>query len=318
MGLLLAGEAWPVSKWRTMNNLLLLILCFLAGMLLRRFKRMPDNAPATLNSFIIHISLPALALLYIHELHISGDILLVAVMPWLVFGMSAGFFWLVGRWLNLPRATTGALILVGGLGNTSFFGVPMVEAFYGKSGIATAIIVDQLGSFFALSVLGITVAGIYSSGRPTAAEIAKRIVLFPPFIALVISLLLIPVEYADWFTALLKRLGDTLAPMALLSVGMQLRLGHIAEHKRNLAIGLAFKLVLAPLAIYLLYVQLLGAHGQAIQVTLFEAAMPPMITAAIVATEHDLDPELANVMVAVGIILSFITLSGWWFFWRAV
>jgi predicted permease len=301
-----------------MNNLLLLILCFLAGVLLRRFKRMPDNAPATLNSFIIHISLPALALLYIHELHISGDIVLVAVMPWLVFGLSAGFFWLVGRWLNLPRATTGALILVGGLGNTSFFGVPMVEAFYGKSGIATAIIVDQLGSFFALSVLGITVAGIYSSGRPTAAEIAKRIVLFPPFIALVVSLLLIPVEYADWFTALLKRLGDTLAPMALLSVGMQLRLGHIAEHKRNLAIGLAFKLVLAPLAIYLLYVQLLGAHGQAIQVTLFEAAMPPMITAAIVATEHDLDPELANVMVAVGIILSFFTLSAWWFLWRAV
>jgi predicted permease len=51
---------------------------------------------------------------------------------------------------------------------------------------------------------------------------------------------------------------------------------------------------------------------------LFEAAMPPMITAAIVATEHDLDPALANVMVAVGIILSFLTLSAWWFFWRTV
>jgi len=35
----------------------------------------------------------------------------------------------------------------------------------------------------------------------------------------------------------LKRLGDTLAPLALLSVGMQLRLGHIAEHKRNLAMA---------------------------------------------------------------------------------
>lgn len=301
-----------------MNNLLLLILCFIAGMLLRRFRRMPDNAPATLNSFIIHISLPALALLYVHELHISGDIVLIAAMAWLVFGMSAGFFWLAGRWLNLPRATTGALILVGGLGNTSFFGIPMVEAFYGKTGIATAIMVDQLGSFFALSVLGITVAGIYSSGRPTAAEIVKRIALFPPFISLVIALLLIPVEYAEWFTVLLKRLGDTLAPMALISVGMQLRLGHVAELKRNLALGLVFKLVLAPLAIYLLYVQLLGAHGPAIQVTLFEAAMPPMITAAIVATEHDLDPALANVMVAVGIILSFFTLSAWWFFWRAV
>ncbi len=301
-----------------MNNLLLLILCFIAGMLLRRFKRMPDNAPATLNSFIIHVSLPALTLLYIHQLELSGDVLLTGLMAWLVFGLSAGFFWLMGCWLKLSRATTGALILVGGLGNTSFFGLPMVEAFYGQAGLTTAIIADQLGSFFALSVLGITVAGIYSSGRPTATQIIKRIALFPPFISLCIALLLIPIEYADWFSVLLKRLGDTLAPLALLSVGMQLRLGHLAEHKRNLALGLSFKLILAPLMIYLLYVQLIGAHGLSMQVTLFEAAMPPMITAAIVASEHDLDPPLANLMVAVGLILSFITLSGWWYFLGSV
>lgn len=296
-----------------MNNLILLILCFIAGMLLRRLRRMPDNAPATLNSFIIHVSLPALTLLYIHELHFSGDVLLVALMAWIVFGLSAAFFWSVGRWLQLPRATVGALMLVGGLGNTSFFGLPMVEAYYGAGGLGTAIVADQLGSFFVLSVLGITVAGIYSSGRPTAAEIVKRIASFPPFIALTIALLLIPVEYADWFTVLLKRLGDTLAPLALLSVGMQLRLGHVAEHKRDLALGLGFKLVFAPLAIYLLYVQMLGGHGQAIQVTIFEAAMPSMITAAIVAREHDLAPELSNLMVAVGLLLSFITLTAWWY-----
>jgi predicted permease len=301
-----------------MNNLLLLILCFIIGMLLRRFRRIPDNAPATLNSFIIHVSLPALTFLYIHQLKFSGDVLLVAAMAWLLFGLSAGFFWLIGRWLQLSRATTGALILVGGLGNTSFFGLPMVEAFYGKEGLSTAIVADQLGSFFVLSILGITFAGIYSSGRPTVAEIGKRIMSFPPFIALTVALLLIPVSYADWMIVLLQRLGDTLAPMALVSVGLQLRLGHLAEHKRNLALGLAFKLVLAPLVIYLLYVQLLGAHGQTMQVTLFEAAMPPMITAAIVASEHELDPPLANLMVAIGLILSFITLSAWWWTMRGV
>jgi hypothetical protein len=295
-----------------MSNLILLAVCFAAGIILRRLGRMPDNAPVALNSFVIHVSLPALTLLYIHELRLSGDVLLVALMAWLVFGLSAGFFWLAGRWLALPRATVGALMLVGGLGNTSFFGLPMVEAYYGAAGLSTAIVADQLGSFLTLSVLGITVAGIYSSGRPTAAEIALRILRFPPFIALVIAFALIPVEYADWFSALLKRLGDTLAPLALLSVGMQLRLGHVAEHGRNLALGLGFKLLLAPLAIYLLYVQLFGAQGQAIQVTLFEAAMPPMITAAIVAAEHDLDPDLANLMVAVGLLVSFFTLYGWW------
>ncbi|HLY96258.1 MAG TPA: AEC family transporter, partial [Sideroxyarcus sp.] len=94
-----------------MNNLLLLILCFIAGMLLRRFRRMPENAPLTLNSFIIHVSLPALTLLYIHELHISGDVILIAAMAWIVFGLSAAFFWPMGRWLQLPRATVGALML---------------------------------------------------------------------------------------------------------------------------------------------------------------------------------------------------------------
>ena len=301
-----------------MNNLILLVLCFVAGVLLRYFRRMPDNAPATLNSFIIYVSLPALTLLYIHQLKLSGDVLLTGLMAWLVFGLSAGFFWLIGRWLNLSRATTGALILVGGLGNTSFFGLPMVEAFYGHDGLTTAIIADQLGSFFALSILGITVAGIYSSGRPTALEIFKRIVFFPPFISLAVALLLIPVEYPEGFSVLLKRLGDTLAPLALLSVGLQLRMGHIAEHRRNLAMGLGFKLILAPLAVFLLYVPLLGAHGQTIQVTLFEAAMPPMITAAIVAVEHDLDPPLANLMVAVGLILSFFTLTAWWWLMRGV
>ena len=222
----------------------------------------------------------------------------------------------MGRWLNLPRATVGALMLVGGLGNTSFFGLPMVETFYGKEGLGTAIIADQLGSFFVLSILGITVAGIYSSGRPTAVQIVKRIAMFPPFIALSIALLLIPVTYAPWFSVLLHRLGDTLAPLALLSVGLQLRLGHVAEHRRNLALGLCFKLLLAPLAIYLLYVQLLGVHGQSIQVTIFEAAMPSMITASIVASEHDLDPPLANLMVAVGLLVSFFSLSAWWWVLR--
>ncbi len=301
-----------------MLNLILLAVCFAAGIILRRLGRMPEHAPVTLNSFIIHVSLPALTLLYIHALKPSGEMLLVASMAWLVFGLSAGFFWLMGRWLALPRATVGALMLTGGLGNTSFFGLPMVEAYYGTDALGTAIVADQLGSFLVLSILGITVAGIYSSGRPSAGVILKRIAKFPPFIALLIALALIPIEYADWFTQLLRRLGDTLAPMALLSVGLQLRLGHVAEHGRNLAIGLGFKLILAPIAIYLLYVQLLGAQGQMIQVTLFEAAMPPMITAAIVAGEHELDPPLANLMVAMGLLISFFTLSAWWFIWGGI
>jgi predicted permease len=301
-----------------MNNIILLILCFAAGVLLHRYKRMPVNTPAVLNSFIIHISLPALTLLYVHDLKLGAHVGLMAAMGWLVFAMSAGFFWLLGRWLNWPRSTVGALILTCGLGNTSYLGLPMIEAYYGHQGLASGIIVDQLGSFLVLSTLGITFAGLYSSGRPTVSEMALRVLRFPPFIALLIALLLLPVAYPEWMNVVLKRMGDTLAPLALLSVGFQLRLGHLAGNGVKLAIGLGFKLVLAPLVLFILYVHLLGAHGQAIQITLFESAMPPMITAAILATEHDLDPPFATLMVAVGLVFSFVTLTAWWWLMRGV
>jgi len=301
-----------------MNNIILLVLCFVAGILLRRGRFMPDNAPAVLNSFIIHISVPALTLLYIHDLKLSGDLVLVMAMAWLCFGMAAGFFWLVGRQFSFSRGTVGALILTGGLGNTAFFGLPMIEAYYGHSGISTGIVIDQTGSFMVLSTLAIIVAGMYSSGRPTVAAIVRNILRFPPFIALIIALLLLPITYPEWLIVVLKRLGDTLAPVALLSVGFQLRLGHLWGNCCSLIFGLTFKLLLAPIMIYLLYVQVLGAHGQAIQIAIFEAAMPPMITASIIAQEHDLDPELAVLMVAAGLLISFFTLGGWWWVLRGV
>jgi malate permease and related proteins len=301
-----------------MNNLILLIFCFIAGMLLHRSRRMPENTPAVFNGFIIHVSLPALTLLHVHDLKLTSEVALLAAMGWLCFGLSAGFFWLMGRWLKLPRGTIGALILTGGLCNTAFFGLPMIDVYYGHEGILTGLIVDQLGSFLVLSTLAVVVAGVYSSGRTTPGQMVRRIVLFPPFIALVITLLLIPVAYPAWLTELLKRLGDTLPPLALLAVGFQFRFGHIAGNMRNLALGLGFKLILAPLLLFILYVPVLGAHGQSIQIVLFQAAMPPMITSAILASEHDLDPELATLMVAMGILLSFVTLSGWWWVLQGV
>jgi malate permease and related proteins len=47
----------------------------------------------------------------------------------------------------------------------------------------------------------------------------------------------------------------------------------------------------------------LRAKGQALNVTVFEAAMGPMIGGSIVAMDHDLDPPLLTLVVGVGIPL---------------
>lgn len=301
-----------------MNNLLLLAVAFAAGILLRRTGRFPDSTPIALNGFVIHVSLPALTLLHVHRLQLDRSLLLTALMPWLFFGLAWGFYSAIGRWAALPSRTVGALILVTGLGNTSFVGLPMIEAWFGKEWIGVGVVADQLGSFLALSTLGILTATARSSGATSPRELVRRIVLFPPFQALILALLLRPVAFPGAMVAVLQKLGDTLTPLALASVGFQLRFRIAPGVAKPLALGLFFKLLLGPALVYLLYVVVLGAHGPVVGVTIFEAAMAPMITAGIIAIDHDLDPPLVTLLIGVGIPLSFLTLAGWWWLLRGV
>jgi predicted permease len=271
------------------------------------------NTAAALNGFIVHISLPALTISYVHGLKLDTSLILPALMAWIMFGIGCAFFWLAGRTMGLSRATTGGLMLTGGLANTSFIGLPMIETFYGKDFLGLGILIDQVGSYFVLSTLGILVASIYSSGQAVDAKaVIRKIALFVPFQAFVLALILMPLEYPVWADDLLKRLGATLVPLALVSVGYQIRLSQVSGKAIPLATGLSFKLLLGPALILLLFAGLFGAEGQIMRVTVFEAAMAPMIGASIVAMDHELDPPLLTLMVGIGIPLSFLTLPAWW------
>ena len=295
-----------------MNNYVLLGACLLLGLFLRRSGRLPDNAAASLNGFVVHISLPALTLTYVHGLKLDTSLILPALMAWVMFGVGCGFFWLAARTLGFSRATTGGLMLTGGLANTSFIGLPMIDTFYGPQFLGLGILIDQLGSYFVLSTLGILVASLYSGHSMNAKTVIRKIVLFVPFQAFVLALLLMPFEYPIWLDELLKRLGATLVPIALVSVGYQLQLSQVRGKAYALTVGLVFKLAVAPALILLLFAGVLGAEGPVLSVTVFEAAMGPMIGASIVAIDHELDPPLLTLMVGVGIPLSFLTLPVWW------
>jgi len=297
-----------------MANIILLAVCLAAGIGLKKTGRFPAATPVTLNAFVIHISLPALAILHIHTMKIDSSLLLTAAMAWLVFGAAWGIFGAAGRLFKIDRKRVGALIMVAGLGNTSFVGLPMIEAYFGKEHLGIGIIADQLGSFMVLSTLGILVSTIYSSGEVSPRQMARKVFMFPPFQALILAFLLRPLPFPAWSVTILEKLGATLTPLALVSVGFQLHSGGIREVLKPLAAGLGYKLLLAPALIWLLYVAILGASGTVTEVTVFEAAMGPMITAGIIAIDHDLEPQLVTLMLGIGIPLSFVTLHLWHLF----
>ena len=129
---------------------------------------------------------------------------------------------------------------------------------------------------------------------------------------------MLPVEYPQWSVAVLRRLGDTLAPLALVSVGLQLRLDQLSGIRMPLSIGIAFKLLVGPALVMLIYVGLLRAAGDVVKITLFESAMGPMIGASIVAIQHGLNPPLITLMVGLGITVSFLSLPLWWYVLQGV
>jgi predicted permease len=110
----------------------------------------------------------------------------------------------------------------------------------------------------------------------------------------------------------LSRLGSTLTPLALVSIGLQFRLDTLRGNRGPLVLGVGYKLVIGPLLILLLYVGSLGLRGTTLKVTLFEAAMGPMIGSSIVAVEYGLDGPLVSLVVGFGTLASFITLPLWW------
>ena len=253
--------------------------------------------------------------LYVHRLSIETSIFYSVAAPWFLFSLGFIFFITVAKAARWNAQTTGGLILSGSLANTSFVGLPMIEAFYGLTFVGIGILIDQLGTYLVLSTLGILVAVTCSTtgNGISAIAILRKVITFAPFQALLLALALRPIEFPPGLENVLSWLGATLAPLALVSVGYQLRLADLKGRIPALTLGLTFKLLLGPLLIALLLVKFVGAHGPVTQVTVFEVAMAPQIGAAIVAIEHKLDPPLVTLMIGIGIPLSFLTVPLWWY-----
>jgi predicted permease len=292
-----------------MENFFVTTTCLLIGIIIRRIPKFPAETGNVLNLFVIYISLPALILLKIPDLPFDKNILFPAIMPWGMLLFSAALILILSKLLKWNKNTTGCLLLLIPLGNTSFLGVPMVEAFFGPKAVSYAVLYDQLGSFIALATYGSIIIAIYGKGesKPTLKSVFIKIFTFPPFIALICAFLLRAISYPAIALNILKLLSSTLIPVVMIAVGFQLTLSLNKEKISQLTIGLLIKLIIAPLTA-LLFCTLLGFDGVVVNVSIFESAMPPMVSAGALAILAGLSPKLTAALVGVGILLSFATL----------
>ncbi|MFZ5775545.1 MAG: AEC family transporter [Thermodesulfobacteriota bacterium] len=291
-----------------MENFVLTITFLLIGMALRRTPLFPKETSQVLNLLVIHVSLPALVLQQVPKLVFSSQILVPIVMPWAMLTIFAVLILLAGNMLHWEKKTIGALLLLVPLGNTSFLGIPMVRALLGEEGVPYAVLYDQLGSFLALATYGSVVLAIYGGGdRPSGAMVCRKVLSFPPFLALLAALMLRGHLLPAPANALLASLAATLVPVVMIAVGFQLTPRLTPTSLQPLCLGLLGKLVVAPL-LALACCRIFDLDGLAVRVAILESGMPPMVSAGALAIMAGLAPELTAAMIGLGILASFVSL----------
>ena len=281
-----------------MENFALILLAILIGYVISRLNIFSKDAPTILNQFVIYISLPAMILLQVPKLSFSIDMVIPIVIAWSVMILSAILILLLSRFFSFSREITGCLMLVSILTNSSFLGIPIINAYMGESALAYVLVYDQLGTF---------IASYYSNKTQlTFKIITLKVFTFPPVIALITSLFLIGVEFNPIISKVLNSFASTIVPVALVAVGLQLKLKLPKEDLKPFSVALSVKLIIAPI-IAIGISSLFNWNNQASIVSIMEAGMAPMITAGAIASMAGLAPRLSSAIVGYGILISFIT-----------
>lgn len=302
-----------------MTGAIIAAACLFLGLFLQKLPGFPaKNASDWVQSYLIKIVLPALALLYIPEIKPTWGLLIPISSAWFTFLLSWLLFGLLGKKLNWEKNTTGCLIIVAGLANTSFLGFPIIEGLYGKVGLPTALLIDQGGSFLIVSSLSILVGSIYGNHSESLAKVPLKILKFPPFGFLVGTLVMSiwELETPEPLIPFLQLIGKTMPSMALLAIGLKFSVDRDSLSSRFFWYGLGYRLILAPAVVWLLYRNFIPADSLDLKVTVMESGMAPMITGSIVAMQFGLNPKLASLLSGLGMPISAASLVLWYYFLR--
>lgn len=297
-----------------MDNFLLVFICIFAAILLRETNILPKNAHQTINRIIIYLALPALVLYFIPTITFKKELIYALSMPWIAFAVSFALFFTLAKIYHWPKGLTMALILLSGLGNTSFLGIPVVQAMFGEHQVKNVLIIDQAGTFVVLSTVGLLVCFNASKEKGSLKSIITKLLKFPPFLTFLFSLSLnfLDIALPTFLVKSSQSIGALVVPLALMSIGLQLRLERNSLHWNYVALGLVCKLILIPAVVFSVYKVFMGLNTELIKVVIIESAMPPMVTAGIVAASYGIKPRFCGILVGYGIPISLITLAFWY------
>jgi predicted permease len=288
--------------------LALVLGCFGLGLVLQRVAPATRRLVEPLDVAVIGVALPALIVAKLPDLALGTDLAVPVAAAWGCVALAATSVLVGARRFGWSRQTTGALLLVTPLGNTTFLGLAMVEALLGRSELTRALAFDQLGTGVALATYGSVIASHWGAGDGGWRPVLRRLLRFPPFLAVLVSFVVRAAALPAGLDDALGQVGRLVAPLAMLALGLRFRVAASAHARQAALWCLGTRMVLLPTTVLVVALTGGGFHVPAWRASVLEAGMPPMVTAGVIAARAGLDEELATTVVGVGLVAALVTI----------
>lgn len=242
---------------------------------------------------------------------------LLPVLAMLITGCCTLFAaWGVGTLLRLGRPTTGALMIVSSFGSSALLGYPLIQYTFphNPDAMTEAILISELAvglpifTFCPLVAMYFGEANQQGASRSTLIHTLLQYFRSPIFIAViagfVVSRFPIPLQ-SPFVVPILeaaKMVNSTLAALACLILGMQIKIEKPGRLLPIVAISAVLQMGLQPA---LAYGQAVLYHlsGLERQVLVLIAAMPSAVLGPVFAVRYKCEGELASTVTFVNILL---------------
>ncbi len=261
---------------------------------------------------IVNLTLPALVFLILVTSHLDASLILVPIAGFAIHLILLGLGWAAVRVWGMERPRAGALIVASAVGNTGFFGLPLIAASGSGFSLPAAVMYDAFATGVITWTSTVAVAAHY--GRPhtepslTVRQVLRHLVN-PPMCALVAGLA-VNLTYGD-LPAGVERpfeiLGAATLPLTMLYAGLMIEVRGLARLWGEMTYTVVVKLGLAAL-VGVAVAEALRFSGDVFNTIVIMAAMPTAMMSLAIGARSGLRSDVLAGAVVVTTILATITL----------
>ena len=291
------------------------LLVILVGAVARRAGVVRREDGPLLVRLVINLTLPPLIFLILVRADLDGALLLVPVAGIVVHVVLLLLVAGATRVWGTERPRTGALMIASAIGNTGFFGLPLIAASGAGFSQPAAVLYHSLATSPLTWTSTIAIASAYGGAdgapRVRAREVARSLMV-PPTWALIagVAVNLAGVDLPQAAERPFEILAAATLPLTMIYAGIMLETRGLHRLWPELSFVVVVKLGLAAVIGYGVGVAL-GLDGDVLNTVVIMAAMPTAMMSLVTGTRGGLRSDILAAAVVVTTVLATLTLPAW-------